>query len=84
MAGVSVGVIINILLLTLYLTVSNEKFKENLKYLSNFTENYSKDINDYFEKKYGINPAEAFIKLKSIGTGIESTINFMRKLMKQK
>lgn len=81
MTGVMVGVLINLLLLTVYLTISNERFKENLERLLNFTDNYSKGINVHFEKKYGKNPTEALKKLNTLGSSIDSTMKLIKTLM---
>lgn len=81
MAGVLVGVIINLLLLTVYLTISTERFKENLERLLNFTDNYSKGINVHFEKKYGKNPTEALKKLSALGSSIDSTMKLIKTFM---
>ena len=81
MAGVLVGVLINLLLLTVYLTISNERFKENLEQLLNFTDNYSKGINVHFEKKYGKNPTEALKKLSALGSSIDSTMKLIKTFM---
>lgn len=81
MAGVMVGVIINLLLITVYLTISNERFKENLERLLNFTDNYSKGINGHFEKKYGNNPTEALKKLRGLGSEIEGVMKLIKTFM---
>jgi len=90
MIGVFIGVIINLLLLTVYLTISNEKFKENLEKLYIFTEDYSKAINQRFEEKFGHSPTQGLqiIKgatqglqiIKGVGSSIESVISSLNKL----
>ncbi|HRD82119.1 MAG TPA: hypothetical protein PLL53_15275 [Saprospiraceae bacterium] len=80
MIGVFIGVIINLLLLTVYLTISNEKFKENLEKLYIFTEDYSKAINQRFEEKFGHSPTQGLQIIKGVGSSIESVISSLNKL----
>ena len=82
MSGVVVGVLINLLLLTVYLTISNEKFKENLSNLSDITDNYSKEIQIHFENKYGYNPTEGLNKIKNLGSSIDGLIVKIKELIK--
>jgi len=82
MAGVTVGVIINLLLLAVYLTISNERFKENLSKLSTITDNYTKGIQSHFEKKYGCNPTDGLKKMKNMGSKIDSTITILKEALK--
>lgn len=80
MVGVFIGVIINLLLLTVYLTISNEKYKENLEKLSTFSSEYSKKVDDYFKRKYGHDPAEGLKKIKKISSTVENAMGFLNKL----
>ncbi|SHG02020.1 hypothetical protein SAMN05444274_1205 [Mariniphaga anaerophila] len=82
MAGVSVGVLINLLLLTVYLTISNERFKENLSKLSLITDNYTKGIQNHFEKKYGCNPTDGLKQLNKFGSKIDDILKQVRKHIK--
>lgn len=78
MTGVSVGIIINLLLLTVYLTISSEKFKENLSKLSTIADNYTKEIHQHFEIKYGCNPADGIKRLNDFGSKIDSILKQVR------
>ncbi|MDD3939628.1 MAG: hypothetical protein PHF49_03185 [Patescibacteria group bacterium] len=78
MAGVSVGVIINLLLLTVYLTISNERFKENLSKLSLITDKYTKGIQTHFENKYGCNPTDGLKQVTKFGSKIDDILKKVR------
>ena len=78
MAGVSVGVIINLLLLTVYLTISNERFKENLSKLSLITDKYTKGIQSHFENKYGCNPTDGLKQLNNFGSEVADILKKVR------
>lgn len=78
MVGVTIGVVINLLLLTFYIAISNERYKENLGKLSIFAENYSKEISIYFVKKFGYNPSDGLEKLKTFGSNIDNIIQLFR------
>jgi hypothetical protein len=82
MAGVSVGVVINLLLLTFYIAISSEKFKENLSKISKVTDKYTIEIQQHFKLKYGCNPADGIKRLKEMGSEIDSLIKDFRKHIK--
>jgi len=81
MAGVFTSAILNLLLLAFYLTISNERLKENLNNLITLTDKYSQDIENHFERKYGHSPKEGIEKLKNFGIAIESSIKALKKLI---
>lgn len=80
MAGVSIGFLINLLLLIVYLTVVNDKYKENLNKLIKYANRYSEDAKRYFNKKYGQNPVEMLKKLKKPGSDLENMMFAIRSL----
>ena len=84
MAGVFTSAILNLLLLAFYLTISNERLKENLNNLIKLTDKYSQDIENHFELKYGHSPKEGIEKIKNFGIAIESSIKTLRKLINPK
>ena len=84
MAGVSVGVIINLLILAVYFTVRTDKYKENLQYLSNWSNEYSTKVEEYFFEKYGKKPADGLAMLKEAGNQIIEGIETIKKYLKIK
>ena len=84
MAGVFTSAILNLLLLAFYLTISNERLKENLSNLITLTDKYSQDIENHFERKYGHSPKEGIEKIKNFGIAIESSIEALKKLINPK
>lgn len=84
MAGVIVGIFINLLVLAVYFTVSSDKYKENLEKAIKFTDESSKEIRNYFIEKYGHEPTEGINKLKSLGSTIEMTLKSVNDLLNPK
>jgi hypothetical protein len=84
MAGVSIGIIINLLILTFYITVANDKYKEKLSKLINYADQYSVDVKDFFKKKYGYDPSEYVEKVKKQGTNFKTMMDFLGMLFRKK
>ena len=84
MVGVSVGVIINLLVLAVYFTVRTDKYKENLQYLNNWSIDYSTNVEEYFFEKYGKKPADGLAMLKKTGNQIIEGIETVKKYLKIK
>lgn len=80
MLGVLVGVIINLLILAVYLTVVSDKYKENLGKAILLSNVYSNEIKNHFKNKYGISPKEGIEKMKKIGSKIDTHISEMKNL----
>lgn len=78
MIGVSVGVIINLLVLAVYFTVRTNRYKENLEYLSKWSIDYSVNVTSYFVEKYGKNPTDGMLLLKSAGSEITNIIEMAK------
>ena len=51
MGGVSIGILLNLLILTFYFLVFTDKYKENLSNMIEYFEKYSKEANDYVTSK---------------------------------
>jgi len=82
MSGVSVGVVVNLLLLTVLITVRSARYKKNLLHLSNWSQSHATEVAFYFEEKYGQKTAEGLKYLLETGsktaeflTELKSTLN---------
>lgn len=79
MLGVIVGVLINFLILAVYFSVSNDKYKENLEKIIGVTEQFSKNSSNLYHEKYGHSTVDGINKLKERGSKIESQIKLLTK-----
>jgi len=79
MVGVVIGIVINLLVLAVYFSVSNDKYKENLEKILRYTEIYSTEISNHYKEKYGQEPADGIKKLKVASSALKS-IEAIRKL----
>jgi|GEM_PF-3111390 len=71
-AGFSVGVILNLVILVFYVTTITDKFKQNLNGLITYFESYSKQAKEYFNEKYKNHPAAVIEKLKNNSNKIKN------------
>ena len=84
MLGVLVGYGINILIFALYIGTNSKKFQDNLEKVSVWSSSTNTNLKEYFFKKYGKNPIEGYEWLRNKGSQIESKIEGLRKLFRQK
>lgn len=84
MLGVLIGYGINILIFALYIGINSKKFQENLEKVSVWSSNSSTNLTEYFSNKYGKNPIEGYEWLRQKGSQIETTIETLSKLLRQK
>ena len=82
MSGAFIGIIINLLLLTVFFAITSDRFKKIFERVSNMTDNYSKGINVYFERKFEKTPKEVFDHLSKLENPTVKEILQFRKFMK--
>jgi len=84
MIGVSVGVLINFLILAVYLTVNSERYKKNLEKMNIWTSKFSSQLSNQFLDKYNHSPEEGESVLKLAGSGFVKHLNQLRGLINEK
>ena len=84
MIGVGVGVIINLLILVVLVTVKSERYKDNLQWLSKWSNSYSSEIAIYFEEKYGRKTADGLKFLLESGSEAAKYLDKFKKLLEGK
>lgn len=77
MAGFSVGVILNLIILTFYITTITSKYRNNLKSLIVYFETYSKESKEYFAKKFKNHPITIISEIKKKSTNIKNLVSFI-------
>jgi len=82
MCGVGVGVIVNLLILVVLVTVKSERYKENLQSLNDWANSYASEIAFYFEEKYGQKTADGLKFLIESGSETAKYLNKMKNLLK--
>ncbi len=83
MIGVFVGLAINVLVFIVYVTVINDKYKENLGELVDTSERYSKEIGDYFNEKYDKNIVDGYEWLKLTGSSLAHFLEEIKKIIEK-
>ncbi|MEQ1665823.1 MAG: hypothetical protein ABL927_10645, partial [Bdellovibrionales bacterium] len=78
------GVLLNVFLFIFYMTVSNERQKENLDRMLNYTTERSLRFETYFKEKYGKSPSEGIDWIKSRGSQIETILDQIRRRINPK
>ena len=79
MLGTFTGVLLNVFLFIIYMTVSNERQKENLDRMLNYTTERSQRFETHFKEKYGKSPSEGIDWIKSRGSEIETFLGHIRR-----
>lgn len=74
MGGVSIGILLNLLILTFYFLVFTDKYKENLSSMIEYFEKYSKEANAYVTLKS--KSLETIEKLKNESDKLKSIKKF--------
>ena len=82
MSGVGVGVIVNLLILIVLITVKSERYKENLQSLNEWANSHSTEVALYFEEKFGQRTAEGLNFLIESGSATAKYLQKMKSLMK--
>ncbi|WP_236977359.1 hypothetical protein [Membranihabitans maritimus] len=82
MFGVLVGVLLNLLILVVLITVRSERYKENLQALSNWSLSYAEEITVYFEEKYGRKTVDALKYLVDSGSALSKGFYEFKQLLK--
>lgn len=84
MIGVLIGVIINLLVLTFYVAVANDKYREKLSKLSIYSNEYSESVKSFFRQKYGYDPSEYIEKIKNRGDYFKDFSEIVSKILLRK
>lgn len=84
MIGVSIGVLINFLILAVYFTVNSERYKKNLENMNLWISKFSNQVNNQYHQKYNHSPQEGESVLKSAGSELIKHLNDLRELLKRK
>jgi len=82
MIGAFVGILINLLLLTVFFAITSDRFKKIFERVSKMTDNYSKGINVYFERKFEKSPKEVIEHLSNLENPTVKDLLQFRKFMK--
>lgn len=82
MAGVLIGAIINFLILAVYFTVVNDKYKENLKGITMWTTSFSSKMNSHMNVKFQRDGEANKDWLLQQGSELAGQINSIRRFFK--
>lgn len=82
MSGVGVGILVNLLIFIVFITVKSERYKENLQYLNEWAASHSTEVALYFEEKFGLRTAEGLNFLIESGSATAKYLTRLKNLLK--
>ncbi len=82
MLGVFIGAFINFLILAVYFTVVNEKYKQNLKGLTSWTTIFTGKMNEHMKKKHNRDGEQNKHWLKAQGSDIANHIESVQRFFR--
>lgn len=80
MAGVFVGVIINLIILGILFNNNNERYQKTLSQIMTFSQTYNAELSKYFQTQYGYTPTEKLTSLDS-KSQIKDAITFIEHVL---